>query len=342
LLKTPRTGQATWEVDQRCFNAAAYFTDPHAAAVETHKQLAYWRPRGVYVTLNPVDAGHVGRSTGCFTPWLHPITSDAEIVRRRWLYVDIDPIRTADTNSTEAELQLAHDRAEAISEWLRASHGWGEPVTAASGNGDHLLWPVDLPNDAASLELVSHILKAIAAQHDDGAAKVDHRVKNAARIIRLYGTPARKGPHSNERPHRVAELLHVPDYLANGWAEPLTTGQLQALAAIAPADPPSTPRNGCPVVADVAVSDRIRRARAYLAKADPAIQGQNGSAIAYRLASRTALRVASSADSHSPKTMRSPRWLNGIGAASRRGPKASCITSWKTRTRRLKRNRAIC
>ena len=48
---------------------------------------------------------------------------------------------------------------------------------------------------------------------DMPTVKVDLKVHNAARITKLYGTMARKGHDTTDRPHRRSELVYVPDYL---------------------------------------------------------------------------------------------------------------------------------
>jgi hypothetical protein len=72
------------------------------------------------------------------------------------------------------------------------------------------LYPVDLPNDGHSLELVHNFLKALAARFDDETIKIDTAVANSARIMRIPGTLNAKGDNTPERPHRRARLLSVP------------------------------------------------------------------------------------------------------------------------------------
>jgi hypothetical protein len=42
-----------------------------------------------------------------------------------------------------------------------ASEGWPAPLLSDSGNGAHLLYPIDLPNDPESSELVKLCLRAL-------------------------------------------------------------------------------------------------------------------------------------------------------------------------------------
>jgi hypothetical protein len=135
-------------------------------------------------------------------------TADRDIVRRGWLLVDFDPARPSEISATLGEKEAAYERAKEVRAYLKAE-GWPEPVIADSGNGFHFLYPLDLPNDQESRELVKGVLKALAFKFDDDRVKIDTGVYNAARIVRLYGTTTRKGDHTNERPHRRSVIKKV-------------------------------------------------------------------------------------------------------------------------------------
>jgi hypothetical protein len=135
-------------------------------------------------------------------------TSDRDILRRRWLLVDTDPVRMAGISSTDEEHELALTRAREIDAHLHAQ-GWPDPIVADSGNGGHLLYPIDLPVDDGGL--VKRCLQALDQRLSDDRVKVDTSVHNPSRIWKLYGTPVRKGDSTPERPHRMARLLKVPD-----------------------------------------------------------------------------------------------------------------------------------
>ena len=174
------------------------------------------RAEGVYWTLNPVHANL----------YLAPVGQGAtagDILARRWLLVDCDPARPADVSASEAEKAASLEAARAIRDFLR-SEAWPEPVLADSGNGYHLLYRVDLPNDDPSKALVRSCLKALAARFDSPAVKVDTAVHDAPRICKLYGTLARKGEHSTDRPHRYSRVLDLPAsplVVAIEWLEAL-------------------------------------------------------------------------------------------------------------------------
>ena len=165
--------------------------------------------KAIYCSLNPIRPG-LGRPA-----------SAEDIVRRRWLLIDVDPRRdNRDSSATDAEKAHAVALADALALWL-AEEGWPEPVVIDSGNGRHLRYRIDLPNDEPSRRLVRQVLKALAARFDTPEAAIDTSVSDAPRIARLPGTWARKGPDTHDRPHRMATIVSVPDELAVVPTEPL-------------------------------------------------------------------------------------------------------------------------
>ena len=175
-----------------------------------------------YVTLNPVQAD-----------WLRwdarRSAKDADITRRRWLLVDLDSARPAGTSATEAMVEAAHRLGVRICGAMQ-ERGWPRPVVADSGNGIHLLWRIDLPNDDESRALVQSVLNGLSISFDTAAVTVDQTVHNASRITKLYGSVAGKGEHTAETPHRMSALFRIPEERV-----PVTIEQLQAVGALAPA-----------------------------------------------------------------------------------------------------------
>lgn len=185
---------------------------------------------GIYVTLNPCQpallarrANRLDRASG-----KSHTTTDRDIIRRRWLPIDCDPVRPAGVSATAMEHQLALDRADAIRRGL-SERRWPEPLRADSGNGGHLLYAVDLPNDEATNQLFKRCLQTLNMTWGDDQVTVDESVANAARIWKLYGTKAGKGDSTPERPHRYARLLEPP----TERPPCVTLEQLSALAATA-------------------------------------------------------------------------------------------------------------
>src|SRR6266404_2958528 len=102
-------------------------------------------------------------------------------------------------------------------------------VVCDSGNGYHLLYKVDLSNDAENRSLLESVLKALAAKFDISAVKIDQKVFNASRITKAYGTKACKGDSIPERPHRISRMFAPPTRI-----ETVAKELLLALAAEAP------------------------------------------------------------------------------------------------------------
>src|SRR5690606_18531656 len=88
-------------------------------------------------------------------------TADGDILRRRWFPVDIDPVRPSGVSSTDAEHQASLVKAAEIAAYLGRERGWPAPVLADSGNGAHLIYRTNLPNDDASRDLVKRCLEVL-------------------------------------------------------------------------------------------------------------------------------------------------------------------------------------
>jgi len=138
-------------------------------------------------------------------------TADSDIIRRRWFPIDIDPVRPSGVSSTDEEHQAAIVRAAEIAAYLGRERGWPDPVMADSGNGAHLLYRIDLPNDEESKDLVKRCLEVLDTMFSNGAVTVDTANFNAARIWKMYGTVSRKGDHTEDRPHRKSLVLSGAD-----------------------------------------------------------------------------------------------------------------------------------
>jgi hypothetical protein len=164
------------------------------------------RARGIYVTLNPVNPALLTRAYIRVRDMKasDPATGDSDIVARRWLPIDCDPVRPTGISATDAEHDLALARAQEIRAYLR-DQGWPEPFLADSGNGAHLLYRVELPADDGGL--VEQVLAALAFRFTDDLVTVDQKNFNPARIWKLYGTVAAEGDSTPGRPHRLSRLV---------------------------------------------------------------------------------------------------------------------------------------
>jgi len=225
------------------FTHSGYFDDlakcaEAAAALDADPEV-----RGIYVTLNEVNPALLARRANRVKMRLtrsDPTTADADIVRRRWLPIDLDPVRPSGVSSTEEEHDTALRKADEIALWL-VEQGFPEPIKADSGNGAHLLYRVDLPNDAAATALVKGVLTTLDALFSDGTVTVDTANYNPARIWKLYGTCSRKGDHTPERPHRRAKILSAPEH-----AEVAAPELLRRIAGLLPVKAPAPTSKASP------------------------------------------------------------------------------------------------
>lgn len=136
-------------------------------------------------------------------------TKDSNIVGRDFILLDFDPERTAGTGSTEAQLEDAHVVAASVYRYL-LSQGFYEPIVSRSGNGYHITVPISLKNDEDGGALVSRFIRALDMMFSTETVKVDTSVDNASRICKLYGTYAKKGANTAERPWRLAQIIKHP------------------------------------------------------------------------------------------------------------------------------------
>lgn len=159
---------------------------------------------GVYFTLNPLS----------LEPHCDRAAKVADVVRRRWLLVDIDRVKDKDDphkddSATDEEKAAAVRVADAVRDAL-TERGWPLPVEVDSGNGRHLLYRIDLPADEDSRVLLRSVLHRLGDEFDTAEAKVDRSVHNASRVSKLPGTWARKGVRTPVRPWRLARIVCVP------------------------------------------------------------------------------------------------------------------------------------
>lgn len=182
--------------------AVGYFDDWDAAIRAVESEPSPYK--AAYFTLNPVDvAAGIALNPASMNP-AAKAASASDILGRTWLLIDLDPPRPAGTNSTEAEKQFAREQAARVREWL-TSQGWPEPVVADSGNGNHLLYRIALPNDEKTTALIKTFLSRLRQLFPI----VDAGNYDASRVCKLYGTWARKGQHTEERPHRRSSILDL-------------------------------------------------------------------------------------------------------------------------------------
>ena len=183
----------------------------------------------VFLSLNDIDNSCYSREQHEKFVQIDNTTSDSDITAYRWFLVDIDPKRKSGISSTRQELNAAMNTSKVITDYLY-NIGFEYPITALSGNGVHLLYSINLPNTEENENLIKRCLHALSEMFSDDKVDIDKSVFNPSRVSKLYGTVARKGADTEERPHRMSEIVDYPkiketprsalEYLAGAIKEP--------------------------------------------------------------------------------------------------------------------------
>ncbi|KKN75047.1 hypothetical protein LCGC14_0384210 [marine sediment metagenome] len=167
---------------------------------------------GVYFTLNPTNPDLLARAANRLkaAKAKTPVTSDKDIECIRWLPVDLDPVRSSGISSSAEELENAEDLRDRIISWMSES-GFDKWIAACSGNGTHAVFRTheDLPNIQPIVDIIRGGVEAIADKFSNRTVHVDRKVFNPSRIWKVYGTTARKGDHTENRPHRKSYIESI-------------------------------------------------------------------------------------------------------------------------------------
>ena len=226
---------------------SGYFTD--ADQVLKAFSTINFREKNIYITLGEVkDYCRARSQSGRFIENTQT-TSDNDIERYRWLFVDFDPDRPAGISATYEEVEKARKLSKVVLNYLKDS-GWPDPITAFSGNGYHLFYSIDVNNDQAGRALVERVLKGLSLLFNTDEVKIDTTNCNPSRICKLHGTLAQKGANVPDRPHRMSGIIYVPELVST-----VTEDKLQQVAELAPEAPkpehksaPAMPRHEFDIV----------------------------------------------------------------------------------------------
>lgn len=184
---------------------SGYFRD--ADTLITNLKRMNLKNTNVYITLNPpMDACYAREQRDCFVQNPKATTSDNDVSGLEWLMVDLDPKRPSGTSSSDEELQLAKNLGNKIFTFM-GGLGFEKPLMAISGNGVHLLYRVKLANTAENIEVLKKSLSALNLLFSTRLIGVDIKNFNPSRICKLYGTLAQKGIETDDRKHRMSQIV---------------------------------------------------------------------------------------------------------------------------------------
>ena len=120
------------EQDRRKRTDAGYFYSAHWANLADHAVRLSNSGAAVYIPINTVDPQLIGRFNNRMQDFATATTTDHQIVKRRWLLIDLDPVRPTLTSATDLQLEAAHLKARSIFVHLKTI-GWADPVVGLSG-----------------------------------------------------------------------------------------------------------------------------------------------------------------------------------------------------------------
>lgn len=160
----------------------------------------------IYVTLNPVLPDLLSRAKNRLTRAKNT-TSDNEIIALRYQLIDIDPVRPSGIPSTESEKEEALKVMTAVREGIKTEIQTLPYIEGMSGNGYYLIYKLE-PAPITEKELYKNLLAALK-YYDTEKAKIDEKVYNPSRLVKVLGTMAVKGDATAERPHRRSVMTKI-------------------------------------------------------------------------------------------------------------------------------------
>lgn len=229
---------------------------------------------GIYLIPNPIDPKLIDRNTKWRKPFITkiPSSNQSNMLSRRWILVDCDSIRPGECSATEAERVAAFDLAENVIASLSV-FGFGNPIKADSGNGCHLIYPVEMPPDQPTSQLIKEFLGQLTNRCKVTGAKVDPVTWDSQRMVRLYGTKSRKGESTPDRPHRLSGIIDPGTPDSAGINTKAFHAALEAW------------REQDRLIQGDGQRDPVEAARKYVSRIEGAISGAGGHNKTYRVAS---------------------------------------------------------
>lgn len=132
--------------------------------------------------------------------------NDSIMKKRCFILVDLDPVRPTKVSATDKEKNEAFKKMEEVRDFL-LSNGIKNIIECDSGNGYHMLIPINPVDAKESTNTVRGILSALSKQFTTEKVAIDQSVFNSSQLTKFYGCIAKKGEDTNNRPHRRSRIL---------------------------------------------------------------------------------------------------------------------------------------
>lgn len=245
-------------------------------------------PAAVYFRVNPVRAESLSRASNQLCPTLHAAASKTrDILGRRLILLDVDPVRKHHESATDAEHNAALQRLADVTSHLE-HFGWQALAIIDTGNGGCAYYRIDLPTDDEGL--VKATSAKLSEEFGDAQVKIDRAVHDATRLGRLPGTMNCKGTSTWDRPHRPCQIITL-----NGCSEIVVSRQMiEEFVG-------KRPKTANDVLEWTEASDeQLEQARRYVNKIPGAIAGQGGHNRTFEVACRLVIGFAIPADQALP------------------------------------------
>ena len=165
-------------------------------------------------------------------------TKDDEIISRKFLLCDFDPIRLPNISSSPEQFELAHKKAQDVYRYLKDDCGFEDMVVAISGSGWHLLIPVNIPCNEETDKIVKDFYAYMGNKFTDDKVEYDVKVYNRSRITKLYSVVSKKGANLPSNPWRQSKIVYIPKIITNTPIE-----KIKELADLAPKEEPKQAPN---------------------------------------------------------------------------------------------------
>jgi len=136
-----------------------------------------------------------------------------------------------------------------------------------------LIYPVEMPPDQPTSQLIKEFLGQLTNRCKVTGAKVDPVTWDSQRMVRLYGTKSRKGESTPDRPHRLSGIIDPGTPDSAGINTKAFHAALEAW------------REQDRLIQGDGQRDPVEAARKYVSRIEGAISGAGGHNKTYRVAS---------------------------------------------------------
>ena len=109
-----------------------------------------------------------------------------------------------------------------------------------SGNGRHVYWEINQPNNDATKKIIKDFIQLLSVVYSTNDVTLDTATAKIAQPMRIPGTYNRKSVHTDERPNRMCRFVEIPE-----TKEILTLDKIQnVIKVLAEENPPDVNESG--------------------------------------------------------------------------------------------------